>query len=654
MLLSYYRRPLFLLLVLYAGGIILFRDLFVRPPEALPFVLPRAGVLVEGRVAEYPAAAPGGARFTLETDRIYGRPFKTGLMVYARSMGGASYGDRISFLADLEAPPGASVPGSLDWAEYLFSRGVTAQARVRETEITDRANIFMRLARRFRYSALGAFEAGLPAEAAAVLGGVVLGEKKSVPPGLKAAFQDSGAIHLLVASGSNVGFVVGVVYFLCARMGFKRKYSGLAAMALAGFYVTAAGLDPPLVRAYLMFSAGLCAWLLRREAGAFHALTAACLLILLLSPRYIFDAGFLMSSLAAYGLIVGMALWGGCAKRGGLAGHAAGLFLMSFFAQLCLYPLLALYFHKISLVSLVSNMVLVPASALAMGLGFLLALLSGSGFIFNGLAYAADLYMEFFIGAVRFFAGLPFSSVSVAEPSAWFVAGFFVLALALLHAPLLGFRSFRLYFAAALGLLLAAVGPLAKVSAAGPVKYRAVLFGDSDTSCALLSVPGGLFLVNPGVNGKKLADSVLSEGARALEGVLLTSLDGKNFSGLEELSGLVAVKNVFLPYGPGPEELLRILEKLEKAGSGVYKVWPGELSAPGFKVTAAWGAGARGYTGRSDVLDWEIEALRIGKEGGYAEQACACVNCPGPASVQKRKTVTLEFELPAADCGKAE
>ncbi len=654
MLLSYYRRPLFLLLLLYAGGIILFKDFFIKPPEKPPFPLPRFGALVEGRVAEYPASAPGGARFTLETETLYGRPFRTGLMVYVGSMSGASYGDKVSFLADLEAPPGAAVPGSLDWAEYLLARGITAQARAREIEISGRANILLRLARKFRYSALGAFEAGLPPEAASVLAGVVLGEKKSVPPGLKAAFQDSGAMHLLVASGSNVGFVVAVVYFLCSRVGFRRRSAGLAALGLAGFYVLAAGLDAPLVRAYLMFSAGLCAWLLRREAGAFHALTVAALAILLFSPRSLFDAGFQMSFLAAYGLAAGLAVWGRYLRAGGWAGKALGLLAVSFFAQLCLYPLLAVYFHKISLVSLVSNMVLVPASGLAMGLGFLLAFLSGSGFVFRWLAYTTELFMEAFIGAVRFFAGLPFSSVSAAEPSAWFVAGFFVLAFALLHAPLLGFRSRRFYSTIALGLALTVSGPLVKSLIAGPVKYRAVLFGDSNTSCALLSVPAGLFLVNPGMNGKKLANSVFVEGSRTLEGVLLTSLEEKNFSGLEELAGLVAIKKVFIPYGPQAGELQLILAKLEKAGTRVYRTWPGEFPAAGLKVSAGWGGRGAGYCGNGDVLDWEIEALRLGKEGGYAEQVCACQKCLAPVSVQKGKTVALEFGLPAAACGKAE
>ncbi len=647
MLLAYYRRPLFLLLLLYAGGIVLFRDIFIRPPEKLPFPLPRSGVLVEGRIADYPASGPGGERFSLETDKVYGQPLRSGLMVYARSTGEASYGDRVSFLADLEAPPGPAMPGSLDWAGYLLDRGITAQARVRETEITARANVFIRLARTFRYSALGAFQAGLGREAASVLGGVVLGEKKSVPPELKTAFQDSGAMHLLVASGSNVGFVVGVVYFICSSLRVKRKYSGLAALALAGFYVAAAGLDPPLVRAYLMFSAGLCAWLLRREAGAFHALTAAALAILLFSPRSLFDAGFQMSFLAAYGLTVGMSAWGRYFNPRGWTGKALGLLEVSFFAQLCLYPVLAVYFHKISIISLVSNMALVPASGVAMGLGFLMAFLSGTGPVFKGLAYVTGMFMKAFLGGVRFFAGLPFSSVSVAEPSGWAVAGFFVLALALLHAPLLGFRSRRLYAAAAIGLLLIAAGPLVRVSAARPVKYRAVLFGDSDTSAALLSVPAGLFLVNPGLNGKKLADAVLSGGARSLQGVMLTSLEKKNFSGLRELSGLLAIKSVFLPYGPRGAELDRSLAGLEKTGARVYRVWPGELPVEGLDLTAAWG-GASGYSGENDILDWKIGELSVSREGGFAERTGPCPGCAAPAGISKErmKVAVLEFGVP--------
>jgi len=642
---SYYRRPLFLLLLVYAGGLFVFRERLLRP-EALPFALPRAGAVAEGRVAEYPVLVPGGVRFELEASSFYGRPARAGLMVYAKP-GDFSYGDTVELFGDLELPPGASVPGSLDWADFLARRGIGAQLRAREVEVKRRAGPALLLARRARESALASFRAALPPEGAAVLGGVVLGEKKSVPPDLKEAFQDSGAMHLLVASGSNVGFVVAVVYFLLSRLGLGRRWSGGAALGLAGFYVLAAGLDAPLVRAYLMFAAGLLAWLLRRESGAFQALAAAALLILLLSPRSLFDAGFQMSFLAAYGLTVGLALWGRYLKAGGPAGAVLGVLAVSFFAQLCLYPVLAVYFHKISLVSLLSNMALVPASGVAMGLGFGLAL--SGGFLFSALAWAAGLFMDVFLWTVRFFAGLPFASVSVAQPSAWFVAGFFILALALLHAPLLGFRRRRLYLAAGLGLGVASAGSFGGPADA-PARYKAQLFGDTDTAAALVSAPGGLFFVNPGVNGRKAADSVLTAGRASLDAVLLTSLEEKNFSGLEELGRLVRIDLLLLPCGPRPPALARVLAGLEGRGTRVRRLWPGETAEAGEKISADWGGPGPGYTGAGDLLDWEIGAVKLSAGGAAAEKIAPCGAPEEPAEAQGRQTVTLEFELPPGGC----
>ncbi|OGR96344.1 MAG: hypothetical protein A2016_11050 [Elusimicrobia bacterium GWF2_62_30] len=633
----------------YAAGIYLFRGALLDTAPGLPFSLPRSGALVEGRVAEYPAVVPGGTRFVLEADTFYGKPFKARLMVYARAAKGATYGDRVSFIADLEIPPGASVPGSLDWADYLARRGIAAQARAFDLDITGKPGRFILLARRFRGAALSAFGRALPPAEASVLGGVVIGEKRSVPPGLKTAFQDSGAMHLLVASGSNVGFVVAVVYFLCSRLRLRREYAGLAALGLAGFYVVAAGLDAPLVRAYLMFSAGLCAWLLRREAGGFHALTAACLLILVVSPRSLFDASFQMSFLAAYGLCAGMGAWGKYAPKSGVKGALCGLLLVSLFAQLGLYPLLAIYFHKISLISPVSNMVLVPASGVAMGLGFLLAFFSGAGFVFGPLAYVCGIFMELFLGTVRFFAGVPFSSVYVAEPSGWFTAGFFLLALAVLHAPLLGFAKPRLYLLLA-GALTVMSGGLAARGGAGP--YRAVLFGDGNTACAFVYAGSEEpDIVNPGLNGRKLADAVLAGGARRARWVLLTSLEEKNFSGLEALAKVVGLRGVLLPYGRQPEGLRRVLQKLRGEGVRVSRVWPGPAAAgePG----AFWEAPA-GYTGGPDVVGWRIGPFRVGGEGTYAEAAGAAAGeTADRMAAQPWKTMVLELKREDRAAGAA-
>ncbi len=644
MRLSYYRRPLFLLLAAYAAGIFLFRGRLFDAPRKLPFPLPRAGALVEGRAAEYPASGKSGLRFRLAASSVYGRPLSAGLMVYAPASSGVSFGDRISMLADLEAPRGARAPGGLDWADYLSKRGIAAQARARDLEITGPPGPLLRLARSFRSRALRSFEKGLGPEEAAVMAGMVMGEKRAVPAGLQDAFRDSGAMHLLVASGSNVGFVTAVVYFICGWFGLSRRRSGLLALLLAGFYVLAAGLDPPLVRAYLMLAAGFLALLLKRESGGFQALAAAALIILLAQPRALFDAGFQMSFLAAYGLVIGMSAWRERLKAGGLAGKALQLLAISFFAQLCLYPLLAVYFHRISLVSLLSNMALVPASGAAMALGFLMAVSGGP--VFSAAAWGAQRYMTLFIKAVRFFAGLPHAAVSVPEPSALFVAGFLAFAFALLHAPLFGFRSRGLYLTAGLGLSAALLGLVPAPGSGG--RYQARLFGGGETRCALVSAPSGLYLVNPGMKGRALAGAVLSSGRRSLDCVLLTSLEKKNYSGLAELAGLVEVRAVLLPPGPRPAELAGLLEKLSRGGVRVAAVWPGERDRPS-GLGAGWDGYSPGYSGFSDAVAWELPGFRIAGGGASAERNCG--GEPGSLKAESGKTVSMEFEAGDGACG---
>ncbi len=633
---SYYRRPLFLLLALYAGGLFLLRGRVLKPPARLPFDLPRNSVPVQGRVAEYPAAAPGGERFELRVTSVYGAPLDTSLMVRAKA-GLCSYGDAVSFIGELSEPRGARAPGGLDWGAYLARRGVEAEARALDLGVERPAPAPVRLARAWRARALRAFDDALGPEAGAVMGGVVLGEKRAVPPELKAAFRDSGAMHLLVASGSNVGFIVAVVYFICSRLRLGRRWSGAAALGLAGFYVLSAGLDTPLVRAYLMFAAGLAAWVFRREAGAFHALTAAALFVLAVSPRSLFDAGFQMSFLAAYGLTVGMAAWGRYLP-GGWAGRAGATLLVSLCAQLCLYPLLAYYFHRVSLVSPLSNMLLVPASGLAMASGFLLAGAYGTA-LFAPLAKLSSVFFAFFIKTVKFFAALPFASVNVPEPSGWTVAGGLLLALVLLHAPLAGFRGRWLYACAFAGLLLVSAGPLRRAAAAPG--YGATLFGDANTSCVLARTPAGLFLVNPGLGGRDLADAVLAAGSTELRGVLLTSAEPRNFSGLGELARRVKVRNLFLPYGPRPPALGRVIDSLGRSGTPTLRLWPGESAGAGLKVSCRWDGRGAGYTGSGDSFGWDIGGLRVAGGGGWAGLHCGGAGCAAEAAGARGTTTEL-------------
>lgn len=602
---SHYKRPLFLLLLLWCALIFAFerRTAGVRPaPEP-----PAGTVSLEGRVAQYPSVSGGLRRFVLDRlspDTAYDG---TVVMAYVREAGGASYGDRVEMDCSLSEPFNYAVPGGLDWREYLAGRGIYAEARCGGLRILEKARFPLGPASRLRDRTLEVFEKNFSPDRASVLSGMVLGEKKKISEELKREFQDSGAMHLLVASGSNVGFVTFLVYFVCSRLGVGKRCSGLAAAALSGFYVLAAGLDAPLVRGYLMFTAALAAYLLDRDPGVFQGLVIACFVILIFDRTALFDAGFQMSFTASYGITVGMALWDGLVPFKGPGRYLARVLMVSAFAQAGLYPLMAAYFHRISLVSILSNVLLVPLSGVIMGLGFAALTTSWQPLLFQAVKLLTDAALGLFLSLLKFFASFRYSSVAVVPPSVPELAGSMALALVLLHAPLLGFRRPRLY---ALAVLPALALLAARVT---PEKSLVSAFSDRDTDSVVLRHGGsGLFIFNPGISGEKLAGAALYYGRRKAEGVFVSSLSRRDWSGLAVLAGTMEIGRVFVPYGVRSAELGTVLDGLSAAGIRVERVWPGDrITFPGLEVRAvrrAGRSGSAGYTGLGERLDWEISA----------------------------------------------
>lgn len=627
MLLSYYKRPLVIMLALLCGAIIAFKDNFIKPADVPPFKMPRLGALVEGRISEYPVIQNGKVRFELDEVYIYNKPIRSSLMVYAKDVKDLSYGDRIGFLADLHDPAGSYTPGGLNWASYLFRRGISAEARaVSPIDKLSPAPEYLQYASAFRSRILNSFKKNLSESEASVLSGIVIGEKKAVDDKIKDAFQKSGAMHLLVASGSNVGFVVILVYAFFAWLGFRRRFSGFFAIIAAGFYVLAGGLDMPLVRAYVMFVAGLLAFMTRRESGGFHSLVLAAFIILLFSPRALFDTGFQMSFLAAYGLVIGTSIWNDRIKRlcdilftsrrkkskGKFASFAykiANLFAVSLFAQIFLYPLMAIYFHQISIVSLVSNIILVPMSGIAMILGFLLALFPSFGPLTSLLAIITTVFLKIFILLINIFAALPLSSISVAELSPFVIGGFYVLSWTFMHWPLLVFSK---YLLPALGIFLMLSQPIMGSIGTLKIKEHVLMFGNKDSSTMLIVQKKGTFLVNPAPSGKKLADAIYAEGKYSLSAVLFTSLDENNFKGLAELAQKVRIKNIYLPFGPMNDDMYNALSPARHSGANIQQIWPAEKEGD---VNLLWPEQVYGYAGRGEPYDWKVNNVKITNNG---------------------------------------
>ncbi|MDR3662400.1 MAG: ComEC/Rec2 family competence protein [Mycobacterium sp.] len=220
------------------------------------------------------------------------------------------------------------------------------------------ASTGQRAAARVRADFAGAARLTLPADQAAMLPGLVLGDVSAVEPETTTAFRRAGLTHLTAVSGANVTIVCGAV-LLCAALVGPRVAVGLAAVTLFAFVVIVQP-SPSVLRAAAMGSVMLLGILAHRRRQAIPALSATVLVLMVISPALAVDAGFALSVAATAGLVVIAPGW---SRR--LVGHGwpkplADAVSVAAAAQLVTAPLVAAISGTLSLVSVAANLLVAP------------------------------------------------------------------------------------------------------------------------------------------------------------------------------------------------------------------------------------------------------------------------------------------------------
>ncbi len=325
--------------------------------------------------------------------------------------------DRVSIDGAIRPPP----PD--DYGAYLDRIGAAGTLRANGLEVLPPPDGIGRRLEELRRGAAAALERAVPEPEAGLAAGILIGLRDHVDRQLAADFTTAGVSHVVAISGWNIAIVATTIGALAGSLG-RRRRSVLTAAAIVA-YVAFVGPSPSVIRAGAMAGLVLLARELGRPSRATAALGLAVAGLLVLDPGYIDDAGFRLSVLATAGLMA----WGTrLATR--LAGPAPGRVRawlaeslgVSLAAQAATLPVILLSFGRLSVVSPVVNLAVVPLVAPGMAAGALAlvaGLTPGAGMpaivaILGGLP--AWVLLGAIVGVVRIGAGLPFASVTLGPP----------------------------------------------------------------------------------------------------------------------------------------------------------------------------------------------------------------------------------------------
>jgi competence protein ComEC len=375
--------------------------------------------MLEGLVGGSPESEGPRTRFPLVLRAVGGEPPRPAAGVLSVSVYGAvppvAAGDHVRVLAEVRVPTPFRNPGG---------EGPGVEPRTPRYFVTGRADAVERLgpghapwwlSTRLRIHQV--LERHLPPVSGALLEGLLVGERRQLPPTLLADFRRAGVLHVLAISGFNVALVAGSAYLLLRVVRVPAPLAATLALATLLAFAAVVGPQPSVLRATVMGGLFLAAGLLGRESRVWNSLAAALLLLLALDPGSLAEPGLQLSFAATAGLLH-LGPWLRRALPSWCPRPLADALAVSAGAQLGVTPVALAHWGQLSPLGIVANLIVVPlAGILTTGGVLALALATVSDTLAHLLFQSLWLLLVTLRLVVRAFAALPGAVVYVAPLS---------------------------------------------------------------------------------------------------------------------------------------------------------------------------------------------------------------------------------------------
>ncbi len=221
-------------------------------------------------------------------------------------------GDAIQAYCWLERFTPATNPGQFDMAEYMARRNIFIGASVESRAgiiLLNRLSLgtSIKLKTKIRQAATNALLGDMPQgeNHRGLLEALLLGYRGRIDRETYQAFRKTGLLHLISLSGLHLGILAGIIWWLCKTVGFMKPTRAMICAVAVGVFLIVVPPRAPTIRAAIICWVFCASVLLRRHASPINTLSlAAIILLLLIRPTQLFEAGWQLSFASVLGIVL--------------------------------------------------------------------------------------------------------------------------------------------------------------------------------------------------------------------------------------------------------------------------------------------------------------------------------------------------------------
>ncbi len=524
-------------------------------------------------------------------------------------------GNIVELNGKLRVPTPASNPYQFDYKKYLENHDTKniLYGKTKDIKLVSSPKIsknweddwyfILNKFEKTRINILSQHEKNIKSPYLEVLGGIVFGDEAiNVDENTKENFKNSGLLHLLAASGLNVALIYGIWWWIAKLIRFPYTLSIATGAIFVVFYTFMTGFPPSILRAGLMLLFILLGKIIDKNANSIALIFLVGFLILLFSPKMLFDVGFQLSFIVTFGLIVScpvvlekfdkidknflekhkdfkfkFLLYAFSPK------NLISIVLIPLVAQIWVVPLQMHYFNNLAPLSVFANVAVVPFIGVLSFIGFVASIFALVPKISAGIVFVFDLIAKpllvILVKTSEFFASFKYSLVSTMGLNVFQMFGFWILILFLLLNIKLNFKN-KKYFV--VFLVFSSLFLLSMINFDIFNKnLEVVMFDVGSADSFLIKTPKNqYFLIDTGkksYKGTTSATNIINpyfknKRIHRLNSMIITHFDIDHCGGVIDILKLVKADNIYIQSEKSKSKHSEEILKYLKENSLNYKI----------------------------------------------------------------------------------
>ncbi|NLM06602.1 MAG: DNA internalization-related competence protein ComEC/Rec2 [Tissierellia bacterium] len=533
------------------------------------------------------------------------RSLKLNENVYLAVIGESAYdiGDIIKFREIVKVPEENTNHGLFNYQRYLKSSFIYTTYSADSSAVTKvgRDNsLGYGLKRSFRSYVERVTYTNLEEENADLLSSVILADYNYIDDQVSESYRKLGLSHLLAVSGLHIGIIVGLFVFILSNLGVKREVLTTITLASLWLYACIIGFPPSVVRAAIMTSLMLIAFLLREPYSMENSCFLAGFIILFFNPYELFNTGFQLS----FGATLSIAYLTRPLKN--LLYPAKSFLVDALYAtlavQIGIFPIVIYHYSYFNPVNILTNLIVTPIFTLVLWLTVLLLLafpILGAG---NFLGTILDFLVRFMETWNDIFGVGEFLGRNYKAPDLEGFILYYVIIFVFLFLRKYGRKVDGLLLKFTVVSLIATIAVTIAITDRNALNLTMIHVGQGDAiflegySKKILIDTGGSYFTEDEVAKRITIPFLKKRGVNRLDTVILSHFDGDHAAGVEAILSEFKVDRFFIPYVSDSKyyDIIRdsgVKTYISNVGgtyafsdnSGLITIYPDGESLPGYK-----------------------------------------------------------------------